>query len=318
MNSLPLVVLTRLLALTFGALLIHLGATQSADFWNYHDLFAAHWSMDIRSLTDLIGFVWTSKSFYEIMDPVFRISPELPYYLSWLVLWVGLCFYGFRGLHWFLFFSFFPGPDLLLNVIRQEFALGIAAIFLSLSGPMLASLAFLFHPSGILTIAFLYVSDRFEKILLSGLLNGMLLILGTVLALVLALNSTFFEMGLAKLDAKRGLAEFGSHFIYFVYFQLAFLAFLCLYIQSRVRRILFFGTIAFCIVMTVSDIYFYRFIYIFYPFVVFDIGETLRIRPRRRRRRRRRRRILDWVSRWLRYGIIASSGAFVTMSSISN
>lgn len=307
-TNLSTTALIRFLVFVFGTLIIHFEANQSADFWNYYDRFADRGELHIDSILGMIQFIWSSQSFYLLMGLVFDLSPVLPYYAAWFVLWFGLCAYGFRGIHWCLFFCFFPGPDLLVNLIRQEFALGLIALIMSWGSPALAVTAFLFHPSSLVSVAFLYVAKIFESVFLGSIWRSLLLVVVIGGATVWIFNSPFFGMALAKLDAKRGLAQFGSRFIYFVYIEFAILAFLCLSIRSRVQRLIYFGLVVTCLVFTVIEIYFYRFLYAFYPFVIFEIGQALRIQAGARKH------LLAWLSVGGRYGVVSMSGMFVMLS----
>lgn len=290
--------------LLFGILLIQLEASQSADYWNYYDRFSDRNALQIETLSDLIGLIWSSQVFYLALGPFFDLSPILPYHVTWLILWFGLCSYGFRPLHWILFFSFFPGPDLVINLIRQEAALGVFALLISVRMPALAVGSFFFHPSSLLTFGFYYFSKIFEDFFIGSRLRSILLSLAVFAIIGFLLNSSLFVTGLAKLDAKRGLAEFGSHFIFFVYIQITILAVLCLSIRSPAKRFLFTATAIGCLAITVFEIYFYRFIYIVYPFIIYEIAESFRLSAINRR-------ISTWILGSIRYSLVLISGVFV-------
>jgi len=306
--TLPVSALTRVLVLLFGLCLVQIKAGDSADFWSYYDNFAGRGSIQVNSFLDLVGFIWSSKSFYHLMGMAFDIWPLLPYHLGWVALWTGLSAYGFRGIHWFLFLSFFPGPDLMVNLVRQETALGMIALFMSLNTPLLASCTFLLHPSALVTVGFLYLARIFEEVFVGSPVRSILLCLVVGIISAWLLTSPFFGMALAKLDAKRGLAEFGSRFIYFVYAEFMIIALLCLSIRTKTMRMVCFGTVALCLFFTVVEIYFYRFLYIVYPFIIYEIGEALSVRAKNRKH------LIAWLTTGGRYGLVWLSGMFVMMS----
>lgn len=306
--SLPISALTSITALIFGLFILSIEAADSADYWNYYDLFADRYMVNIGSAQELIDFIWSSRAYYMIMGPAFDVSPLLPYYLGWILLWVGLTAYGFRGLHWLLFISFFPGPDLMLNVIRQETALGVVAFLLSVRMPLIAFSAFLLHLSAPLMVGFVYISGIFEKMFTGLTLRTVLPMIVIIAFGIWLLTSSFFIMALIKLDAKRGMSTFNALFIYFVYVQLAILTVFSLAIRPLPKRLFFFGAALLCLLLTVLEIYFYRFIYTIYPFIIYEIGEALRIRIRGRKS------MISWLNLGGIFGVVAASGVLIMRS----
>jgi hypothetical protein len=300
--------LGRIFVLFLGLVIVQMKAGDSSDFWNYYDRFMDRDGIYIRSVIDALNFLWLSESFYVLMGVGFDVSPLLPYHLAWIILWSGLTVYGYRGFHWLLFLCFFPGPDLMTNLIRQETALGVLALSASLGSPILGTSAFLFHPSGLVAAAFLYLTRMLDELLGASPLRILILCSVAVLGGVWLLTSPFVGVGLAKLDAKRGLAEFGPRFIYFVYVEYALLAVLCLTIRARSQRLFYFATVVSCLFFTMVEIYFYRFLYVFYPFIIYEIGEALR------HQMGTRKPLLDWLTTAARYGLVLLSGSFVLIS----
>lgn len=229
---------------------------------------------------DAVRFVADSGIFYWLFGSEYLLSEHrfsATYWIIWSVMFLGLTRLGFRLQEWVLFFALFPGFDLVLNVVRQGFALGAFGLFIAYPAAAYA-IAVLAHPLSLLTAC--YHASEWLGARMSG--RGVKLALVAIAVLGATAWFALPELRLVlstKVLGKLGINPFGPAFLIRIWLTLLVLGALSTWLlegRLRVKAVVFLIVVALGLAVTP---YLYRLLYAFYPVIVLDISRVLRNRP---------------------------------------